>query len=253
MTQPPEGPSTASHRGSLASNRAHSVNHPVVRRERGARCISPPGADRIVTRHSSRQLEHGSAGPPGCLRGLVLAGASGLLVGAALGTVVAVVCATLRASLACLLARAGTRRPYRALATARVTPRAGHRPRHALDDPNRAARLPRRDIRPARAGRAVRARQLRRRHHPHPPRRVRRRDSARRRPRVLICSPRRQPSQLRLPPALAMIAVLAAMTVGGAAILWRARPTQPGGSCGNRPSRRTDPPQISCSQGQYGR
>ena len=52
--------------------------------------------------------------------GAVLAGASGLLFGAALGTVVAVVSATLGATLAFLLARAGARRPYRALATARV-------------------------------------------------------------------------------------------------------------------------------------
>jgi uncharacterized membrane protein YdjX (TVP38/TMEM64 family) len=52
--------------------------------------------------------------------GAVLAGASGLLFGAALGTLVAVVSATLGATLAFLLARAGAARPYRALATARV-------------------------------------------------------------------------------------------------------------------------------------
>jgi uncharacterized membrane protein YdjX (TVP38/TMEM64 family) len=53
-------------------------------------------------------------------RRVVLAGASGLLFGTALGTVGAVVSATLGATLAFLLARAGARRPYRALATARV-------------------------------------------------------------------------------------------------------------------------------------
>jgi hypothetical protein len=52
--------------------------------------------------------------------GAVLAGASGLLFGAALGTLVAVVSATLGATFAFLLARAGAARPYRALATARV-------------------------------------------------------------------------------------------------------------------------------------
>ena len=54
------------------------------------------------------------------------------------------------------------------------------------------------------------------------------------------------------PPALAAIAVLAATTLVGAAILWRARPRQPSGSCKRRPSRRTDSLQTSGSQGQHG-
>jgi uncharacterized membrane protein YdjX (TVP38/TMEM64 family) len=52
--------------------------------------------------------------------GPLLAGASGLLFGTALGTVVAVTSATLGASLAFLLARAGASGPYKALSGARV-------------------------------------------------------------------------------------------------------------------------------------
>ena len=160
--------------------------------------------------------------------GAVLAGASGLLFGAALGAVLAVVSATLGATLAFLLARAGAKRPYRALATARVT--------------RWTTRIERRGFLAVMYARLA----------PGAP--------------FALVSYAAGITRIRLvafaaatalaaapcafayaalggnlhnytsPPALAAIAVLAATTIVGPAILWRARPRQPGGAATTAPT-----------------
>ena len=176
--------------------------------------------------------------------GAVLAGASGLLFGAALGTVVAVVSATLGATLAFLLARAGARRPYRALATARVkrwTTRIERRGFLAVMYARLAPGAPFALVSYAAGITRIRL-------------------AAFAGATALAAAPRAfayaalggNLHNYTSPPALAAIAVLAAMTIVGAAILWRARPGQPGGSCDDRRSRRTHSPQTSGSQGQHG-
>lgn len=178
--------------------------------------------------------------------GAVLAGASGLLFGAALGTLVAVVSATLGATLAFLLARAraGAARPYRALATARVK--------------GWTTRIERRGFLAVLYARLA----------PGPPFALvsyaagvtRIRLVAFAAATALAAAPRAfayaalggNLHNYSSPPALAAIAVLAATTIGGAAVLWRARPRQPARSCANRPSPRADSPQTSSSQRQHG-
>jgi uncharacterized membrane protein YdjX (TVP38/TMEM64 family) len=90
----------------------------------------------LVAPHSAHQLRHqfgdlGVWGPLALIAvyasltcafvpGPVLAGASGLLFGTAVGTALAIASATLGASAAFLIARALAQRPYRALAKGRI-------------------------------------------------------------------------------------------------------------------------------------
>jgi uncharacterized membrane protein YdjX (TVP38/TMEM64 family) len=169
--------------------------------------------------------------------GPVLAGASGLLFGAALGTVVAVASATLGAVLAFLLARAGVGRSYRALATARVK--------------NWTTRIEQRGFLAVMYARLVPGAPFALISYAAGVTRIRLAPFAA--ATALVAAPRafayaalggnlhNYTSSL----GLAAIAALAAMTIGGTAVLWRARPRPRGGSRG-----KTDSLQISRSQGQ---
>jgi uncharacterized membrane protein YdjX (TVP38/TMEM64 family) len=176
--------------------------------------------------------------------GPVLAGASGLLYGAALGTLVAIVSATLGASLAFLIARAGARRPYSALAvgrtqswTNRIERRGFLAVMYARPVPGApfalvsyAAGITRIRLYVFAGATAIAAA-----------------------PRAFAYaalggSPRNYTS----PQTLAAIAVLAIMTIGGATILWRARPRSTHRTQANRLVCETHPPQASDRSGADG-
>ena len=164
----------------------------------------------------------------------MLAGASGLLFGAALGTLVADVSATLGACLAFLLAAAGARRPYSALASDRIqswTTRIERRGFLTVMYARLAPGAPCALVSYAAGVTRIRLRAF---------------ASA-----TAIAAAPRAFAYAALggnlhtytsPQALAAIAVLATMTIGGTTILWRARRAHR--TRANRLTREAEPPQA---------